>query len=428
MDLFSTDLSALTITDVEDFLVIGGPEEQRPAEGIRLDYKVNESADLADTVAAFANTFGGLLFVGVDSKKQKHNVPTAIPGATFTGGDVKARLIGKIMSQVTPGPDVDIGVVRVAAHSANAVAIIRVREGVFPPYQYTSGDKVRIPMRFQDTNRQGTLRDIEQLFGKRASFAETPEDRMQKFLITPLNPAFMADANADRGELGRGYHAWALRPRLPLRLRLDRSFDRAFSELIAAHFVDTAVGQFWPPTVTGQTHIVRWQGGISSSAASLKIVRHFECTSAGELRFSERIDRHKEGQPESVSDLFIGSLRFLKLAQSFYRTQSHFGSLSALHFIDCNKPIEFLPTFPDAQGNYHVTNAIAFAQPSGAHARGNSPKAQELENIETARHEELVCDFMLDHLRQLCQASVDYESLLRTVTACRIDGTCFFVI
>lgn len=428
MDLFNADLSALTIADIEDFLVISGPEEQRPAEGVKLDYKLNESADLSDTVAAFANTSGGLLFIGVDSKRQRRNVPTAIPGAAFTGGDVKARLIGKIMSQVTPRPDVDLGVARVSAHSTNAAAVVRVREGVFPPYQFSLGDKVRIPMRFQDTNRQAALRDIEQLFGKRASFTETPEDRTRKFLTTPLNPAFMADSKADSGELGRGYHTWALRPRAPTRLRLDRTFDRTFGELISAHFVDTGVGQFWPPIVTGQTHIVRWQSGISGDRGiPLKIVRHFECTSEGELRFSERIDRHEEGQPESVSDLFIGSLRFLNLAQSFYRRLNQFGSLSVLHYIDCRQPIELLPTFPDARGIYHSTNAILLAQTSSAHARGASLKVQELENIETGSQQELVCDFMLGHLRQLCQASVDYESLMRTVNGCQLNTTCFFV-
>jgi hypothetical protein len=425
MDLFNTDLSALTITDIEDFLVINGPEEQRPAEGIKLDYKVKEGADLADTVAAFANTHGGLLFVGVESKKQKHNVPTAIPGASFTGGDVRARLIGKISSQVTPRPDVEVGVVRVSAQSPNAVAVIRVREGVFPPYQFSSGDKVRIPVRLQDTNRQASLREIEQLLSKRASFAETPEERVQKFLIAPLNPAFMADVNADTGQLGRAYHAWAVRPRLPLRLRLDRGFDKSLREMIATHFVDTGLGQFCKPAVTGQAHVARWQASITSDKALLKIVRHFECTSEGEIRFSGRIDRHEGSHPESVSDLFIESLRFLKLVEKFYGAQNHFGSLSVLHFIDCNQSVEFLSTFPDANGNHHLTNAIVFDRNRGA--TGNSFKVQEVENLESANHKELICDFMLGHLRQLCQASVDYESLISIVADCPIDRPCFFV-
>jgi hypothetical protein len=179
--------------------------------------------------------------------------------------------------------------------------------------------------------------------------------------------------------------------------------------------------------ITGQSHIVRWQSGISSSGgAVLTLVRHFECTSTGDLRFSEKIDRHDEGHPESISDLFIAGLRFLKLAESFYRAQSHFGSLSLLHLVDCYSAIEFLPTFPGASGIYHPANGIGLNREQGVYAHGNSTRVQEVENLETGNHAELVCEFMLGHLRQLCQASVDYESLRNTVAKCPLDRPCFF--
>jgi hypothetical protein len=36
MNLFSADLDSLSFTDLEEFLAIKGPEEQRPSEGYRL--------------------------------------------------------------------------------------------------------------------------------------------------------------------------------------------------------------------------------------------------------------------------------------------------------------------------------------------------------------------------------------------------------
>lgn len=172
MELFSSDLQALSIIDLQEVLGINAPEEQRPAEGMMIDYKLKEPGDLAETVAAFANTFGGLIFIGVESKKQKYNVPLALPGASFPGGDIKARILGKIVSQVSPRPEVDIGVVRPSTGSTDSIVVVRVKEGTWPPYQAVIGDRVRIPLRLQDTNRQATVRDIEQLFNKRASIGE----------------------------------------------------------------------------------------------------------------------------------------------------------------------------------------------------------------------------------------------------------------
>ena len=59
MNLFSADLDSVSFEGVEDFLAIKAPIEQRPPEGLRIDYKLKEPADLSDTVAAFANSFGG---------------------------------------------------------------------------------------------------------------------------------------------------------------------------------------------------------------------------------------------------------------------------------------------------------------------------------------------------------------------------------
>jgi hypothetical protein len=108
MNLFSADLNTLSIVDLEDFLGINGPEEQRPSEGVKVDYKLKEPSNFPETVAAFANTGGGLVFIGVESKELKHNIPVAIPGEMFAGGDVRARLTGKIISQVTPRPDISV--------------------------------------------------------------------------------------------------------------------------------------------------------------------------------------------------------------------------------------------------------------------------------------------------------------------------------
>lgn len=192
-DLFSDDLSNLKLQDLEDFLGLHLEERQRPIEGPQLDFKVDLPNDLGDSVAALANTYGGLLFIGVRSEKKKHNIPVAIVGVDLKGGDSKARITDRVLSTVHPRPDFDVKPVPVG--SSKSVIVIRVREGNYPPYQYTQGSTVRIPVRIQDTNRQATVREIEDLLSKRTSFAKPMSERVSEYqLYIPGEDAILHSA------------------------------------------------------------------------------------------------------------------------------------------------------------------------------------------------------------------------------------------
>jgi hypothetical protein len=416
MNLFSADLDSISFTGVEDFLAIKAPIEQRPPEGVRIDYKLMEPTDLSDTVAAFANTFGGLLFIGVESHRTKYNFPISLPGEAFVGGDIKARIAGKILSQVTPRPEFSVGVAPLPLPSDRAVVVVRVVAGVWPPYEFSASNTVRIPVRVQDTNRQAPLREIEQLIQRRASYSQTPDERLSAVNESkPLNPAFIGtdQGNGAQSFPAQAYQTWIVRPRVPLRLRLDRAFDSAVRSEIEAKFNEP--GNFYPPIMGGDSQVIRWQARIvNDQLGVLTCVRNVEFTSDGTLRYSEKVDRHEHGE-ESVSDLFIESLKFLRFAESYYHTRGYFGSLSVLQRIDCTSDIRFRANFPDDDGNYHGINAIAFTGQDHSRAHGSSRVAQEVEGLGPGENENLVVDFMLSHLRQLCQASVDTDALLKII-------------
>jgi schlafen family protein len=318
MNLFSADLDSISFTGVEEFLAIKAPIEQRPPEGVRIDYKLMEPTDLSDTVAAFANTFGGLLFIGVESHRTKYNFPISLPGEAFVGGDIKARIAGKILSQVTPRPEFSVGVAPLPLPSDRAVVVVRVVAGVWPPYEFSASNTVRIPVRVQDTNRQAPLREIEQLIQRRASYSQTPDERLSAVNESkPLNPAFIGtdQGNGAQSFPAQAYQTWIVRPRVPLRLRLDRAFDSAVRSEIEAKFNEP--GNFYPPIMGGDSQVIRWQARIvNDQLGVLTCVRNVEFTSDGTLRYSEKVDRHEHGE-ESVSDLFIESLKFLRFAESY---------------------------------------------------------------------------------------------------------------
>lgn len=408
MNLFVEDLTTISFADVETFLGVHSPEVQRPMEGVKLDYKLKEPAELCDTVAAFANTAGGLIFIGVESKKVKHNIPISIPGENFAGGDVKARIIGKVASQVTPRPDVQIGVVPVPASSGSVVVVIRVAESPFPPHEFSLNKRIRIPIRLQDTNQQASLRDLEHLFEKRRAMGESPDQRLSIFDETkPLLPSYVDGQTLIQPN---AYQTWLVRPRLSMRSRLDRTFDREARNIVAVSFADTSLGNFFPPLMTGESHILRWQARIvNDQLGTLTAARAIEFTSNGGIRYTERLDRHESGK-ESVSDLVIQSMRFLKFIRQFYADKSYVGSISVAQRVDCPTPISFLSNFPDTNSQYHGTNLITFMGAQAGQTNGSSRTSIEM-GIDTDDCIGIVCDFMLTHLRQLCHASVEYAGL-----------------
>ncbi len=61
MSLWNKSIKEIEFGDVDTFLQTMQPENTR------LDYKREKPNDLEKTIAAFANTLGGMILVGVDS-------------------------------------------------------------------------------------------------------------------------------------------------------------------------------------------------------------------------------------------------------------------------------------------------------------------------------------------------------------------------
>src|SRR5208283_3830193 len=153
----------LSLKDVDEFLGLSLPENQRAPESSRIEYKEAFPQDFGDDVAALANAYGGLIFLGIKADRDKNNIPVQWDGA-HVGSDPSARISNHVLSTVRPRPQFNIGLVKA---SNGYIAIIRVSEGDYPPYEYEKGNTVRIPIRVNDTKRQASVRDIEMLMGRR---------------------------------------------------------------------------------------------------------------------------------------------------------------------------------------------------------------------------------------------------------------------
>ena len=249
--------------------------------------------------------------------------------------------------------------------------------------------------------------------------AEHPTDTANRLTIFDETKPLVPEYDGDPKIPTYAYQTWVVRPRQSLHLRLDRAIEESVKKAIQAHFKSMVPGNFYPPIVTANSHIVRWQSRISGGGGrTLTYVRYLEVNPEGALRYSEKVDRHETRQ-ESVSDLFIGSLQFWRFVTEFYRTRNYSGSLSVLHRIDCTADVQLFATFPDTHGAYHQTNAITFpeAREHGI-ADGSSRNVREIISFEKPEdRQEIVVESILAHLRELCEASVDYDQLKGVVAA-----------
>jgi predicted HTH transcriptional regulator len=88
-----------------------------------IDYKREWGESALKTVAAFANTFGGLLFVGVEEDQGR---PTSIPGITTTKEE-KTRIASSIAANISPTPSFDITECALPTDASKHVCLVRVR-------------------------------------------------------------------------------------------------------------------------------------------------------------------------------------------------------------------------------------------------------------------------------------------------------------
>lgn len=422
-DLFVDNLDALDFQSLSDFLGLGNAVDSRPTEGTVLDYKSNDGGDWVEDIAAFANTAGGLLFLGVQSDKQKRNAPVAIVGIPVGNGDLKTRLTAQVVSLITPRPDFEVGVIPVPNLTDQSVALIRVRAGSYPPYQYSKQDRVRFRIRVQDATRDASLRDLESMFMRRDAVNRSSEAAFDSLAVTPLFPQYLTGWETPPVQLKKEmpYHTWAIRPRVSMRIRLDREFDTRVRALVSRHFPDSNLGQHWPPAMTGRSHVLQWQAGIDTSSGGppARWPRNYEFTADGGLRLSEWVERRELSGVESISDLAISGLRFLKLAEEFYQSLESFGQLTILHSLRVSPDFKFVLNFPAEDGIYRDTDAIRILPTRSTAEMSNV--SYETYSLREAERVKIVTDMMLVHLRELRQASVDYDKLLGLVAACPIE-------
>src|SRR5947207_465843 len=229
-DLYTNDLVNVKLDDLRRFLCLDRSKNERPRESQTLDFKKDIPPHLGDDVAAMANTYGGLILLGIETDAHDKNVPSAIVGAEL-GPDPRARLTDKVAASVHPRPEFDIQPLKLE-NCERLAAIIRIREGVFPPYEYSQGATARQPVRVQDTTRQASVPELESLFAKRGAIGKTASELTSPLLRARDFAPTIEDEKTGAKQNDPFYNMIVVVPRGRMRVTLDSRFERSFERLI----------------------------------------------------------------------------------------------------------------------------------------------------------------------------------------------------
>src|SRR5216684_1831773 len=123
-NLFTDDLDGLKNDEL--FAAIVDFANAQPIEGWRHDYTEKWEDAALKNIAAFANTFGGLLVVGV--KKGKKDIVCEFPGVE-TDSEYKTRIASAIAANISPVPSYNIFECHKPDAPNRRFCVVRLREG-----------------------------------------------------------------------------------------------------------------------------------------------------------------------------------------------------------------------------------------------------------------------------------------------------------
>lgn len=231
-DLYKIDLqrapSAELYASVEAFTGTNLPLDERPREGYLLDFKQEWSDRALQTVAAFANTFGGILIIGVSENEAS---PEAIVGVDCPG-ELKIRLASSIASNITPCPIFEIGECSLPNEPARKMCVIRVRETSEMCLITKKGERNPAYVRIEDQSLPADAAQLRDLIQRKGTTGEI-ESRLREQRERWLNDLFVTEAGPIAGQrLRTTFMRASVSPVEHPRIEIDIAVERKFYDLV----------------------------------------------------------------------------------------------------------------------------------------------------------------------------------------------------
>lgn len=172
MHIYTKRITDISWDDVEAFC------NSKVTESAYLDYKRDFPTDLAKTVSAMANTFGGVVIIGVDEDDRSAPV-VPITGIPMERG-LEERVINTMVDSVSPPIIPDVAVC-VRPDGSRAVLVIRIAESPDGPHAMQANTRVYIRTGKRSSPEElANLDRIRWLTGRRQRSEEFREQLLER--------------------------------------------------------------------------------------------------------------------------------------------------------------------------------------------------------------------------------------------------------
>lgn len=327
-DLFSDDLASLSNDEL--YLAIERFAKAQPSEGWRHEYREAWSDAALEDVAAMANTFGGLILIGV--KKDKTDTSCEFPGVE-TELEYKTRIASSVAANLAPIPAYQIFECLKPGAPNRRFCVIRIRESK-ALHLVTKKGLSPVHIRNEDETRQANAEQLRRLIERERLAAGTPQrvSRRAEELRDSMQVNFSyADRESEHWRRSQRVQSSCFLkiqviPSESLVFELDALYENAFRNLIEKTCV-----RFRDNVREGVANFAEERTAVFYEYAAYHKLLDYESswrmTEAGEIGFATQIGVGYKEQKEnwSLVDLAYYLILFCRLAIGWWESIGYFG-------------------------------------------------------------------------------------------------------
>jgi hypothetical protein len=223
---------------IENLIDINAPQTERQAEGYTIDFKEEWADKSLRVVASFANTFGGIIVIGVSESAGRADNIVGVGGK----GELKTKIAGSISSNISPIPDYDIVECGMPSDPSRRLAVVRVRADNRLHYLLKKGEQP-IYIRNVDQSIPALASELRaSIENERNHLPGTPlstdpfASPGEAFRVTRAKGSGTLQERKSRRSEALSYMKVAVRPSRIVSIPLDYTYEERFKDQVARRF------------------------------------------------------------------------------------------------------------------------------------------------------------------------------------------------
>jgi hypothetical protein len=334
VDLFTADLNGLT--NPARYSAIADFARAQPAESNRHDFKTIWNNDAVKDVAAFANTFGGILIIG--ARKGRGDTEVELVGVTSTS-ELTTGIASAIATNISPTPSYDIVECHRPGDTNIRFCVIRVRGEATLHLVTKKGIHTPVWIRNADQTIWADAAQLRMMIDRERQSAEVKQDsflakshRMfQDMTIAASWQAELEHWPSGTFQQEQTYFKLALIPVGTKTLTLDVRNERDFVTLIHEHYRRVRSCLSSGPSAaeavnrSDEYYEYRWYHKHLDYEARWRITNHLDIAHATQIR---------QGSEWSLVDVVGYSILMLSVGARWWESLNYYGDGMLIADID----------------------------------------------------------------------------------------------